>query len=322
MNSFLINMINRHQDRVEKVQPRIRSMFEPEPGGDFSGGHFFADTEKVASNELPEATIANHELSDKPAIMESSFHGYQRDTTPPVSQEQPAEHGRDPGNFDLPSFSKEPFDSINEKINDVLDRLDENSESTRSFSDLNRYQRSISFKAADKTATAKPMPDETGLTHRIEETLKRLNYPRDFKEKSKSGLEGHGKVLPDNFAISKDDPFEPIISQPLKNAGELAEPPIKIIKQKVQETHNPKKDQVGSLQVPAWVTGMQTDLNSRWRKINAESQAEPVINVTIGRVEVRAVNTAPENPTPVRKKNTGVMSLEDYLKQRENKGRT
>ena len=322
MNSFLINMINRHQDRVEKVQPRIRSMFEPEPGGDFSGGHSFADTAKVHSNELPETAIANHELSDKPAITENSFHEYRRETTRPVYNEQLAENGQHPGNFDLPSFGKEPFDSINERIDDVLDMLDEKTELTRSFSNLNRPQRSISFKAADKTANAKPMPDETGLTRRIEETLKRLNYRSDFIEKSKSGFEGHGKVLPDNSAISKDDPSEPVISQPVKNAGELAEPPIKIIKQKIQETHNPKKGQAGSLQVPAWLTGMQTDLNNRWRKINAESQAEPVINVTIGRVEVRAVNKDVENPTPVRKKNTGVMSLEDYLKQRENKGRT
>ncbi len=30
MSGFLLNMINRHQGMVDKVQPRIRSMFEPE----------------------------------------------------------------------------------------------------------------------------------------------------------------------------------------------------------------------------------------------------------------------------------------------------
>ena len=78
----------------------------------------------------------------------------------------------------------------------------------------------------------------------------------------------------------------------------------------------------GTLQIPAWLTDMQTELNNRWREINAQSQAEPVINVTIGRVEIRATNPEPAKPGRTEKKPTGVMSLDDYLKQRESKGRT
>ena len=62
---------------------------------------------------------------------------------------------------------------------------------------------------------------------------------------------------------------------------------------------------------------MQTDLNNRWREINAKSEADSVVNVTIGRVEVRAVKSETLRQTKPQKKPTGVMSLDDYLRQRE-----
>ena len=67
---------------------------------------------------------------------------------------------------------------------------------------------------------------------------------------------------------------------------------------------------------------MQTDLNSRWREINAQSQSEPVVNVTIGRIEVRAHNAEPVKSPVVQGKPKGMLSLDDYLKQRESKRRT
>ena len=80
----------------------------------------------------------------------------------------------------------------------------------------------------------------------------------------------------------------------------------------------PPERQSGQLQVPDWLTGLRTDLARRWQETNATT--EPVVNVTIGRVEVRAVRSeTPERPKR-KKKPGGVMSLEDYLKQCERKG--
>lgn len=78
----------------------------------------------------------------------------------------------------------------------------------------------------------------------------------------------------------------------------------------------------GSLQAPDWLNQIQVDLQDRWQAqaLNQKSQAEPVVNVSIGRVEVRAVQA---DTTPARKKRTlpsGVMTLESYLKQRDRKG--
>ncbi|SFG14154.1 hypothetical protein [Neptunomonas qingdaonensis] len=77
----------------------------------------------------------------------------------------------------------------------------------------------------------------------------------------------------------------------------------------------------GLLQTPDWLSQIQADLQDRWQELNQQAQAEPVINVTIGRVEVRAVRA--DSPQPPRKKSalpSGVMTLDSYLKQRDSRG--
>ncbi|MCF6256971.1 MAG: hypothetical protein L3K25_11860 [Gammaproteobacteria bacterium] len=85
-----------------------------------------------------------------------------------------------------------------------------------------------------------------------------------------------------------------------------------------QETH-----QAGLLQTPDWLAEIQSSLTERWQALNAQTEPEPVINVTIGRVEVRAVQTDSPTQSQPDKKPSGVMSLSDYLEQRNkqhNKG--
>lgn len=70
----------------------------------------------------------------------------------------------------------------------------------------------------------------------------------------------------------------------------------------------------GLLETPAWLTALQTQFQQRGADKRRVAEPEPVIHVTIGRVEVRAVQA--ESAARRQKKPTGVMSLEDYLKQR------
>lgn len=87
------------------------------------------------------------------------------------------------------------------------------------------------------------------------------------------------------------------------------------------QSNNRSLQQPGLLQIPNWLTAMQADLNNRWQEINAKTESEPVVNVTIGRVEVRAVQKEIEKQPGSKQKPSGVMSLDDYLKQREDRGR-
>jgi hypothetical protein len=72
------------------------------------------------------------------------------------------------------------------------------------------------------------------------------------------------------------------------------------------------------LEPPSWLSDMTTQLTQRLQ--DAEQKTDPVINVTIGRVEVRAVQTDTQKITRQAKKPTGVMTLDDYLKRCENRG--
>ncbi len=76
----------------------------------------------------------------------------------------------------------------------------------------------------------------------------------------------------------------------------------------------------GSLEPPTWFFDMQAEFNRRWNELDSKSEPEPVINVTIGRVEVRAVQADAPKKAKHQKKPSGVMSLDEYLNQRERRG--
>jgi hypothetical protein len=71
----------------------------------------------------------------------------------------------------------------------------------------------------------------------------------------------------------------------------------------------------GLLEVPDWLTGKQRQLHKELFIMESKAEAEPVINVTIGRIEVRANQSPPPEQTGKKKKPSGIMSLETYLDQ-------
>jgi hypothetical protein len=69
---------------------------------------------------------------------------------------------------------------------------------------------------------------------------------------------------------------------------------------------------------PLWMSELTARLNTG---INEnEAKADPIVNVTIGRVEVRAVQADSPKKAKQPKKPTGIMPLKEYLKKREGKG--
>lgn len=110
---------------------------------------------------------------------------------------------------------------------------------------------------------------------------------------------------------------------PLSNSNASLEPAPASSVQTPQEENNVSENQAvaehnSQLEAPPWLADMASQLSQRLQE--KETQAEAVINVTIGRVEVRAVQA--ETPKSVRhtSKLTGVMTLDDYLKRRDNRG--
>lgn len=77
------------------------------------------------------------------------------------------------------------------------------------------------------------------------------------------------------------------------------------------EKHHP-------LEAPAWLSEVTAQLNQHSQN---EAKTEPVINVTIGRVEVRAVQSETVKNAPPSKRPSGVMTLDEYLQRRKGQAR-
>lgn len=106
------------------------------------------------------------------------------------------------------------------------------------------------------------------------------------------------------------------------SASDFSQPVIKEIKPGTENRAGQRESfPSGMLQTPNWLNELQTNLNARWQEINAKETSETVVNITIGRIEVKAAPTSTAQQTKTRAKVTGVMNLDDYLKQRENRGR-
>lgn len=321
MSGFLLNMINRHQGTVDKVQPRIRSMYEPEPISSVPMDTAFAST----ANEIVKES-GNTEVEMQFAFSKSSNSEKSTPVNPPSAPlsdmlQQSALQYEGLGVSEPNSRESNRLDLMHEQIQSVLERLGQKSEPSESFNSPNGLQNSVSSGGASHQNTSKVVLNETGLPNSIEETLGRLTSQINNAGEGKRGLQDHAHTLPANAMKTEADPVKILPTQPERKSEQSTEPLNQSINHQAQTVNTPINSQGGAFEIPAWLTSMQAELNNRWKEINTHSQAESVINVTIGRVEVRAVNAESAKPSPAHAKPRGVLSLDDYLKQRENKGR-
>ena len=299
MTGFLLNMINRHQGMVDKVQPRIRSMFEPEAASAAVANPSVSGTDTMVKDSRD--TVFEPRLaSSKSPIIEKSA----PETSRSAILQQTVQSDKGLSTSDLHLHDRNRMDLMNEQIQSALARLGRKTVIQEPVNDANKTpQNQASSDATDQTKS-NAVANEQGLANGIEETSRRLKNQTNNAKEGQHGFEDHEDTLT------------------AKTVKIAADPQSKSANHQVQTPNTPVNTQGGAFQIPDWLTGMQTELNNRWREINAQSQADPVINVTIGRVEIRATNPEPAKPGRADKKPTGVMSLDDYLKQRESKGRT
>ncbi|MGZ8158731.1 MAG: hypothetical protein ACXWT4_07970 [Methylobacter sp.] len=309
-----MNMINRHQGLVDKVQPRTRSMFEPETAPAVAEDNTFTGAADTMVKESRDTGFAQQPVFSKTLIIDESI----PDTPPsaPASAlfQQAAQTGEDFRINEPTTLDRNRMEVMNEQIQGVLARLGRKQKSQETFSDANELQKSVPSEAAEQT-TGKDVSNEMGLASRIDETLSRLKNQTSHAVEGKQGLQDQAHTLSANTGTTEADP---LLTLPAHTETTGAGLHNEFINHQAQTVNTPIISQDGAFQIPGWLTELQTELTGRWREINTKSQAEPVpvINVTIGRVEVRAINTEPPKPTPAQGKPKGVLSLDDYLKLR------
>jgi hypothetical protein len=74
--------------------------------------------------------------------------------------------------------------------------------------------------------------------------------------------------------------------------------------------------QTGLLHTPDWVAEVKYQLQRRFGALDSRAEPEPVVNVTIGRVEIKAVPGDAQKQPVAADQPGSVMSLDEYLKKR------
>jgi len=322
MSGFLLNMIHRHQGLVDRVQPRIRSIFEPEPAP-AATDNAFANTADATVNMRPDTGF------ESPSAF-TNFKGLEKsspETAPPeplpVMFRKSVQTDESDKVSDLNPLAGNRIGLINEQMQSLLARLAGKPETQEKFIDDPHGLQKPASSEATAQAAINIVSIEQGLSSRIEATLGRLTSQASYSRDGQSGFEDHAHLAPAHADKTEADPLARLPRQTgnkAEESGEALHKPTSFPAEPVNAAAI--SSQAGTLQPPAWLKDLQTSLNARWRETDTHAHADPVINVTIGRIEVRAINTEPVKPSAAQGKPKGVLSLDDYLKQRESKGRT
>jgi hypothetical protein len=75
------------------------------------------------------------------------------------------------------------------------------------------------------------------------------------------------------------------------------------------------------LQAPDWTAELQHALRDRHGEPQPPASSEPTVNVTIGRIDIRAVRREHREPAPRAAAQRSIMSLDDYLAKRNGRRR-
>lgn len=114
---------------------------------------------------------------------------------------------------------------------------------------------------------------------------------------------------PEKFLFSTENSLEHNSAQKIKT-------------QVTESTPNRRNtDRDGLLQPPNGLGEIQSILNNRLQASAPLQAPEPVVNVTIGRIEIKAIQEDSPKIEKISNKPSGIMNLDDYLAQR-NKGRS
>ncbi|MCI5158437.1 MAG: hypothetical protein D3906_08340 [Candidatus Electrothrix sp. AUS1_2] len=328
MSLFLQNLIARHQKggvgtgsaSVHLVRPRLKARFESEPGraelgGGVAGTGFDLREEVTATKEYRQ--VEKPSLGKEPDNGFSLLHSNRQ--TLPTAVDKAKPHQKVPV---LQSEQHAAF--LHQRSPDAfpqsMQKLAEQKSHFFDFSGNQRGRRSGSRRQETRQGgiddTFKQRMQE--IMHRLQAEQPQQNTP----EKEPDGTLNSPVSLETDKTMRDASGRERPVQAPL-----LAEPPVNPPHQSGREIlgakHSKQKSedrQEGLLQTPDWLQEMELDLDKLRQPDSRQTQSESIINVTIGRVEVRATLPPTGGKPKTRQQPSGVMSLDDYLKQRERRG--
>jgi hypothetical protein len=307
MMDYLTSLVARNLELLEVIQPRLTSRFEPSgPTSDsLYDGSAWRDTTAEAE-PVSEAATTAHISKTSPALpseglLESPrpYRRFQDHSAPPQPQLDliaDKASNRRPG-------QTQGQQSTQDAAPQLVDARDENAVQTRQNLSQAQFEQppgELLHPGDPRLFGSKTLPDlsseQAGVMHAASESTTRTTSPGSGKQKHRTASE---------------QTIQPALAQHASPAegGSGPESPFLPAKQITQP-----REVVPQTQVTPYVQSASAPLVEPARM----TPAAPVIRVSIGRVEVRAVmaQQAPSPPRPQARSGPS-LSLEDYLKERE-----
>lgn len=300
MAGLLTNLIERQRGTAAQVEPRPRSQYEANQavnGNDTAAQFSTADQTQPStdSNAITDYSITPANTVTAPTTDNQSSTHRSQSTQKPQQQAPTRSAGQQP------DFEAKP-DALLKSVAPLV-------EPSTPPRQKDKPAVEISDGSSASTDTSTVHADD--LEQRIESLLARLPPPHQPVAADSSA------IAPPALVPSHIDapPAQPIPQ--LQQAGQLADqsdilqPPSS--QHLPDSPQPPTATQPGLLETPAWLNKLQSGL--RHQSTQHQAAEPPTVNVTIGRVEVKAQRPAESKKTVHKKKMSTVMSLDDYLKQ-------
>jgi len=335
MNDFFTNLVSRHLGTCDTIQPRTPGRFEVDSSTGALDSPDGGINSVISGINVPTVTINESDLmGSKKDDSSSSFPELNEHST----QLDLSEQQEVPPDFHALSNRPDETHPFDEVLRDPEPPATEHALNEQA-SQQYEGQISIPSEKRDSLLNAAVSLDsvpnsqrqtnrqnaehdpENEMDHRIRAMLQRLLGGSESPVTESALDERSSQQFEGQISIPSEE------KSPLLNAAvvSLDSVPTPTTERLTNRQNNVSADSEGentalyeSLEPPSWLPEIENRFDTHLKDI--EAKTEPVINVTIGRVEVRAVQTEAARKTQHAKKPTGVMPLDEYLKKREDRG--
>jgi len=330
MNVFFANLVNRHLGACDTIQPRMRGRFEADPVSEAEAlptedeTSYEAEAEAEKQQAIKPSREAADELVGKRDHEPNPYGNNKRYSSPSLPEQGNASTQRG-------SSKQQPAQSDSHVFSEKADDMQ--------LSGAGRYSTQVALRQEQTHKASQAAGEHDILGDERSPVI--INKPLEVKRDKTSSpappagaryplneRNHHIPVVHQRLAGDHDrlrtenqipDPFEK--GSPLLDAAItplIVDPESDRQADRKEGTPYGERDNEhrdGRLETPSWLPDIGPQFNQRPQA--SETKAEPVINVTIGRIEVRAIK--PETTKNISRPTTpsGVMTLDEYLKQRE-----
>jgi hypothetical protein len=310
MSDFIEHLINRHLGKGEMVLPRARAKFEPD-----AAAAFLPQDIEEESQPITAAVPGENSLANVPAANTITHAKDDSDVVNSNIEKQPVHHHQQrksviqslevetPVYPSVSGITSEPADKDKNKVlpEDLPDEHDAAGHPPPGFvRQEGTDTEKSSLPPVEQRDYLKPGYPGNPIHIAMNKTQEAPDDQRSQQRPSKAPERSPSTGLPIDFTEPEQVMVE---SQPvftgIQNTG--------------MEDTGTEVD--GLLEAPAWLSEKQHELHKELVVNDSKAETEPVINVTIGRIEVRANQSPPPEQTGKKKKPSGIMSLETYLGQ-------